>query len=75
MAAVNIPINYQLPFSFSDYGLRYLDLSLRVINTYIEGILPKVLSSRGGIFLFFLRLYRRRVAWKCLIAKFTFPAR
>ena len=51
----------------------WTNLSLRVINTIV--FIPKVLSSRGGVFLFFLRLYRRRVAWKCLIAKFSFPAR
>ena len=42
----------------------YYVLSLRVINTIV--FIPKVLSSRGGVFLFFFRVYRRRVAGKCL---------
>ena len=49
------------------------ELSLRVINTIV--FIPKVLSSRGGVFLFFFRVYRRRVAGKCLIEKFSFPTR
>ena len=48
-------------------------LSLWVINTIV--FIPKVLSSRGGVFLFFFRVYRRRVVGKCLLAKFCFPTR
>ena len=59
-------------FDYNELRL-ILNLSLRVINTIV--FIPKVLSSRGGVFLFFFRVYRRRVAGKCLLEKFSFPTR